>query len=195
MADSTTRRVRRKRGGSETKGADFMVEESKYGNREVRRDWQKKVDDIKLLHDAVHALQDLRDAHRGDGLTDVDDLWMEALLEEKVAVLRFVAMSNSQVRTRTLGGIGKDAQKVCDDFLARADSASDYFELERINEEFRHTYKPPMMPTNFFMRTEVLLAEKIMKVRSLNWFDKSIETLRSERGVVVHKAEASSAAS
>lgn len=194
MADSTTRRVRRKR-GSETKGADFMVEESKYGNLETRREWQKKVDDIRLLHDAVHALQEFRDASRGDGLTDVDGLWMEALLETKVAVLRFDAMSNTQVRTRTLGGIGKDAQKVCDDFLARADSASDYFELERINEEFRHTYKPPMMPTNFFMRTEVLLAEKIMKVRSLNWFDKSIETLRSERGVVVHKAEASSSTS
>lgn len=191
MTETPTRRPRRHRAGSETKGADFRIEESKFGNKELRREWQQKVDGIKLLHDAIHALHEFRASNRGDGLTDVDGLWIEALLEEKTAVLRFEAMSNHQVRTRTLGGSGKDAQEVCDAFLAQAAATSDYFELERINEEFRFTYKPPIMPTNHFMKTEVLLAEKLMRTRSLDWFDKSISTLRSERGVVVHRDDAS----
>lgn len=190
MTEAPVRRSRRHRAGSDTKGADFRVEESKFGDKQLRRDWQVKVDGIKLLHDAIHALNEYRATNRGDGLTDVDGLWIESILEEKVAVLRFDVMSNEQVRTRTLGGSGKDAQQVCDEFLARADATSDYFELERINEEFRFTYKPPIMPTNHFMKTEMLLAEKLMRIRSLDWYDKSIATLRSERGVVVHRDEA-----
>lgn len=190
MTEASTRRPRRHRAGSESKGADFRIEESKFGNQQLRREWQARVDGLKLLHDAIHALREFRASNRGDGLTDVDGLWIEALLEEKTAVLRFDAMSNEQVRTRTLGGSGKDAQQVCDDFLARAEATSDYFELERINEEFRFTYKPPLMPTNHFMKTEMLLAERLMRIRSLDWYDKSIATLRSDRGVVVHRDEA-----
>jgi len=60
--------------------------------------------------------------------------------------------------------------------------------LEQVVAEFRGRYRPPIMPSSPFMRTETELAEIMMKARERNWYGQTIDELRSARAVVVHKA-------
>ena len=53
---------------------------------------------------------------------------------------------------------------------------------------FRRRYRPPIMPSSPFMRAETELAEILMKAREKNWYGQTLDELRGERGVVVHKA-------
>lgn len=183
MTDIAVPRTSRQRQPREL-GAQWRTVPSPYGNTAVREEWQARIDAITTLATAVSELQQWR-AGNQTSMQDQDFLWIEAKLEERVAVLRFSEMSDEEIRSRTL--TGEDAEQVCASYLARAAAESgDYYVLERINNEFRARYKPPIMPTNPFMRTEVQLCEALMKLRSLDWYGKSIEQLRQERGVIVH---------
>lgn len=186
MADrgSGGRRSARRRA---TAGAQCRLDASPYGDTALRREWAATADALPALPEAVVALQAWREQHRG--FDDQDSLWIEARLEERVAVLRFESMTGAEIRTRTL--TGQSVRTVCADVLARAEAAgADFFEIERINDEFRSRFKPPIMATNDFMRTETVLAELLMRHRSLNWFDQPLTRLRAERGVVVHSVPA-----
>ncbi len=186
MADEkgTTRRRAR---GQESVGAEFRLEASPYGNSALRSEWAARADALSTLDEAVATLMKWRSDHWGR--EDQDSLWIEARLEERVAVLRLQALTDDQFRSRTL--TGEDAHEVCSRTAQAARGAgSDYKELERINDEFRSRYKPPIMPTNLFMPVERDLSEKLMTSRTVDWYGKSIEELRAERGVVVHAAPA-----
>jgi len=185
MADQSGQRARRSARRRVSPGAEVRLEPSPYGDQELRARWAETADQLTTLDEAVAALASWRERHRGfDGQ---DSLWVEARLEERVAVLRFESMTDTEIRTRTL--TGEDVEVVCAEFLARAELVgADHLEIERVNEEFRHRYKPPIMPTNDFMRTETMLAELLMRRRSLNWFDRPLSELRAQRGVVVHAA-------
>jgi methane monooxygenase component A gamma chain len=173
---------------AEPEGAAFRLEPSPYGNKERRAEWQARIAALGGLRQATDLLVEWRAAHAADAVQDQDDLWIEAKLEEKVAVLRFDVMTTGQVRTETL--TGERVNEVCAAWRQRADAAADINdvdELEAIVREFRQRYRPPIMPSSPFMRAETELAEVLMKARELDWYGQSVDDLRGSRGVIVHK--------
>ena len=172
----------------EREGAEFRLEPSPYGNKAKRTDWEARVAaGTTTLHDATALLLQWRADHGGDTISDQDDLWIEAQIEHRVAVLRFDEMTNDQIRSETL--TDEKVADVCRAALAEAeDNADDPEKLEELVAGFRNRYKPPIMPSSPFMRAETELAEIMMKAREKNWYAQSLDELRDGRGVVVHKA-------
>ncbi|MCI4676364.1 methane monooxygenase [Candidatus Mycolicibacterium alkanivorans] len=186
MADEqrTARRRSRER-ETTTAGAEWRLEPSPWGDTALRAEWAARADALTTLDEAVAALMKYRTDHWG--LEDQNTLWIEARLEERVAVLRLESASDEDFRNRTL--TGEDAREICASVAERSTAAGDdYKEIERINDEFRSRYKPPIMATNLFVPAEIDLCEKLMKTRMLDWYGKSMEELRADRGVVVHAA-------
>ena len=169
-------------------GAEFRLDPSPYGNKDKRAAWEARIEaGTKSLADGVTMLLEWRADHAGDTIADQDDLWIEAQLEAKVAVLRFDEMTNDQVRNETL--TDEKVADVCQAALQEAeDNSDDPAKLEELVSEFRNRYKPPIMPSSPFMRTETELAEILMKVRELDWYGQTLDELRESRAVVVHKA-------
>lgn len=169
-------------------GAEFRLEPSPYGNKEKRAAWEARIEaGTNSLSDGVNMLLEWRRDHGDDTIADQDDLWIEAQIEARVAILRFDEMTNDQVRNETL--TDEKVVDVCRAALTEAeDAASDPDKLEEIVAEFRNRYKPPIMPSSPFMRTETELAEILMKTRELDWYGQTLDELRGSRGVVVHKA-------
>lgn len=169
-------------------GAEFRLDPSPYGNQEKRAAWEARIETgTKSLGDGVTMLLEWRRDHADDPVADQDDLWIEAQIEARVAVLRFDEMTNDQVRSETL--TDEKVADVCQAALREAeDSADDPDQLEGIVSRFRNRYKPPIMPSSPFMRTETELAEILMKARELDWYGETLDELREGRGVVVHKA-------
>lgn len=166
-------------------GADFRTDPSPYGNATLRNEWAARADKLTDLNEAVQTLVKWRADHWG--FLDQDAIWIEARLEERVAVLRMESLSDEEFRAKTL--LGEDAAKVCADTVAAATAAgSDFKEIERINDEFRSKYKPPVMPTNHFMPAERDIAQLLQKNRVIGFKTMSEDQLRAERGVVVHSA-------
>lgn len=165
-------------------GAERRTEESPFGDREARRGWQERIAAFDKLDDALAALIEWRERHVMSSLRDQNALWIEARLEERVAVLRFQEKSNDAIRTTTL--TGEPIASVQLRFRQAAETA-DAIELEKLAAEFRLRYKPPVMPSSPFLRVETALSELLMKRRSLNWFEPSIEELRARRGATVIK--------
>jgi methane monooxygenase component A gamma chain len=167
-------------------GADFRLVPSPYGNKEKRAEWEQRIAALSGLAESVPMLLEWREAHRDEAVTDQDDLWIEARLEEVVAEARFEEMTNDQIRAETL--TDEKVAEVIERYKAEADAAGgDPGELERIVSEFRSRYRPPIMPSSPFMRAETELAEVLMKARELDWYSQSIDELREARGVIVHK--------
>ncbi|HVW33633.1 MAG TPA: methane monooxygenase [Acidimicrobiia bacterium] len=171
-----------------TEGAAFRLEPSPYGNKEKRAAWQARIEaEATTLEDAVALLLQWRSDHADDPVSDQDDLFIEAQIEHRVAVARFDEMTNDQIRSETL--TDEKVADVCQAAVADAeDHADDPDRLEAIVSAFRSRYKPPIMPSSPFMRTETVLAEILMKAREKNWYGQTLDELRESRGVVVHKA-------
>jgi methane monooxygenase component A gamma chain len=180
--------VREAQRGRAKEGAEFRLEPSPYGNKEKRSAWEAKIaEGTKSLSDAVALLLQWRADHANDPISDQDDLWIEAQIEAKVAVLRFEEMTSDQVRNETL--TDEKVADVCRAALTDAeDNADDPEKLEELVSEFRARYKPPIMPSSPFMRTETELAEILMKTRELDWYGQTLDELRESRAVIVHKA-------
>jgi methane monooxygenase component A gamma chain len=165
-------------------GAEPREESSVFEGSALRRQWSERTAGFTELGSALDALLAFREEHRHSHLSDVDRLWVEARLEERVAVLRFSALSFEDIRYRTLTG------EAIADVVARYENdakSEDAHVLERLAGEFRQRYKPPIMPTADFMRLETFLSERLMKRRSLGWFDEPIAALRARRGATVLK--------
>jgi methane monooxygenase component A gamma chain len=168
-------------------GADFRLDPSPYGDEAKRGPWVARIAALTTLAEAVPVLLQWRTDHAGDGITDKDDLWIEAQLETKVAVLRFDFMTNDQIRTETL--TNERVADVCADILLRAEEVGrDVDKLELLVAGFRDRYRPPIMPSSPFMRAETELVEFLMKARELDWYGQSLDDLRESRGVVMLKS-------
>jgi methane monooxygenase component A gamma chain len=165
-------------------GAERRTVPSPFGNREMRLEWASRIAALTRLDDAVATLIDWRERESHNHLTDKDALWIGARLEDRVAVLRFEERSNESIRTVTL--TGERIADVRERFECRAENA-DVSGLEALAAELRRLFKPPIMPSSPYMRLEVMLAEALMKKRSLNWFEPSIAELRARRGARVLK--------
>lgn len=179
--------TREKRDTNAKEGADFRIEPSPYGDETKRGPWVERIAALTTLAEAVPVLLQWRADHAGAGITDKDDLWIEAQLETKVAVLRFDSMTNEQIRTETL--THENVAEVCADVLRQAEEIGrDPDKLELLVAAFRERYRPPIMPSSPFMRTETELAEFLMKARELDWYGQSLDELRESRGVVMIKS-------
>jgi len=172
----------------EREGADFRLEPSPYGDKAKRAAWEARIAaETTSLRDAVALLLQWRTDHADDPVSDQDDLWIEAQIEHRVAVLRFDEMTNDQIRSETL--TDEKVADVCRAALDEAeDNGDDPEKLEELVAGFRGRYRPPIMPSSPFMRTETELAEILMKAREKDWYAQSLDELREGRGVVVHKA-------
>jgi methane monooxygenase component A gamma chain len=179
--------AREKRETTAKEGADFRLDPSPYGDEAKRGPWVIRIAALATLAEAVPVLLQWRADHAGDGITDKDDLWIEAQLETKVAVLRFDFMTNDQIRTETL--TNENVADVCADILRRAEEVGrDVDKLELLVAGFRDRFRPPIMPSSPFMRTETELVEFLMKARELDWYGQSLDQLRESRGVVMLKS-------
>lgn len=154
-------------------------------DNDVRDAWVIKIGQLNTLEKAAAALREFRLNHttpfRKSYELDNDYLWIEAKLEEKVAVLKARAFSDVDFRNKT--AFGEDAKTVLADAVAKMTATKDKWEAERIHIGFRQANNPPIMPVNFFLDGERVLGTKLMELRNLNYYDTSLDELRRQRGV------------
>jgi len=156
-------------------------------DNDTRDQWINRIAQLNSLDKAAEMLRQFRMDHttplRNTYELDNDYLWIEAKLEEKVAVLKARAFSEADFRNKT--AFGEDAKAILDATVAKMNAAKDKWEAEKIHIGFRQAYKPPIMPVNFFLDGERLLGTKLMELRNLNYYDTSLAELRRQRGVKV----------
>lgn len=156
-------------------------------NNPVRDQWADKIGALNELGKAVAMLKEFRLDHTGPARRSndlwLDYLWIENLLEEKVAVLKMSAFGEQGFLSKA--ACGTDAKAVAQEWIARMNGAKDKWEAERIHWQFRQQCKPPLLPVNFWMDTDRQLGTRLMELRNLNYYDTSLEDLRKQRGVRV----------
>lgn len=153
----------------------------------TRDAWLVKIGQLNTLEKAAAALKQFRLDHttpfRKTYELDNDYLWIEAKLEEKVAVLKARAFNDEYFRHKT--AFGECAKTLLADAVAKMAATGDKWEAERIHISFRQANKPPIMPVNYFLEAERVLGTKLMELRNLNYYDTPLEELRKQRGVKV----------
>jgi methane monooxygenase component A gamma chain len=164
-------------------GATPRTEYPPFGNQSSRAEWTERLGEVASLGTALDLLIDWRGGRAGNALEEADFLWIESRIEDRVAVLRFAELSGEYIETTTL--TGEPIEKTCDAALADATAAVDVATLEAVVSAFRRDYKPPVMPTVPFMRTETELTELLIRRRSKGWYDEPLEELRRRRAAVV----------
>lgn len=164
-------------------GAAPRTEYPPFGNQSSRAEWTARLGEVTNLGAALDLLIDWRSSREGNALEEADFLWIEARIEDRVAVLRFAELSDEYIDSTTL--TGESIAQTCDAALADAEAAADVTTVEAIVSAFRREYKPPVMPTVPFMRTETELTELLIRRRSKGWYDEPLEELRRRRSAVV----------
>jgi methane monooxygenase component A gamma chain len=164
-------------------GAAPRTEYPPFGNQASRQKWTDRLADVTTLSTALELLLDWRRQHEREALEEADVLWIEARIEDRVAVLRFAELTGESIETTAL--TGESITEVCDTAIARAKAADDVAALEELAAEFRRRFKPPVIPTVPFMRTETELAELLIRRRSKGWYDQPLEELRRRRAAVL----------
>ena len=164
-------------------GAAPRTEYPPFGNQSSRAEWTERLGEVTSLGSALTLLIEWRGGREGNALEEADFLWIEARIEDRVAVLRFAELSGEFIESTTL--TGEPIEKTCDAALAEANAAVDVATLEASVATFRRDYKPPVMPTVPFMRTETELAELLIQRRSKGWYDEPLVELRRRRAAVL----------
>jgi methane monooxygenase component A gamma chain len=164
-------------------GATPRTEYPPFGNQTSRAEWTERLAQVTSLATALGLLIDWRGGREGNALEEADFLWIEARIEDRVAVLRFAELSGEFIETTTL--TGAPIAQTCDTAVAQANAAADVATLEAIVSAFRRDYKPPVMPTVPFMRTETELTELLIQHRSKGWYDEPLVELRRRRAAVL----------
>jgi methane monooxygenase component A gamma chain len=169
-----------------TKGAAGAAPRTEYppfGDQASRKEWTQRLAEVTTLSQALCLLLDWRREHDSDALEEKDVLWIEARIEDRVAVLRFAELSGEFIETTTL--TGEPIAHACERVLAEAKTAVDIAAIEAVVRTFRRRYKPPVMPTVPFLRTETDLAELLIRRRSKGWYDEPLVDLRRRRAAVL----------
>jgi methane monooxygenase component A gamma chain len=164
-------------------GATPRTEYPPFGNQTSRAEWTERLAQVTSLGTALGLLIDWRESRASDPLEEADFLWVESRIEDRVAVLRFAELSGEFIETTTL--TGAPIAQTCDAAVAEANAAVDVATLEAIVTAFRREYKPPVMPTVPFMRTETELTELLILRRSKGWYDEPLVELRRRRAAVL----------
>jgi len=166
-----------------TAGATPRTEYPPFGNQTSRTEWTERLARTDTLAEALRLLIEWRNSRAGNPLEEADFLWIEARIEDRVAVLRFAELSGESIETTTL--TGETIATVTEAALTAAREADDATAIESVVAQFRHRFKPPVMPTVPFMRTEVELAELLITRRNKGWYDEPLDELRRRRAAVV----------
>jgi methane monooxygenase component A gamma chain len=155
----------------------------------VRSEWLEKIGDLKSVKDATAFIQDFRKKYTSPFRTsyalDVDYLFIEAKIEERLAVLKALTFSPSELFSKAT--TGEAAQAVADTYIAKMDAEKDKFAAEKILITFRQLYKPPVLPVNVFFKVDTHLGSRLMELRNTDYYAESLEELRKKRGVKVLK--------
>jgi methane monooxygenase component A gamma chain len=155
----------------------------------VRQEWAPKIAALATLKDATSFIQDFRKTHTSPFRTtyalNVDYLFIEAKIEERLAVLR--SSNSSEADLTTKATTGETAQAVADAWIAKIDATKDMFVAEKILISFRQLYKPPVLPVNTFFKVDTYLQSRLMELRNTDYYAHSLEELRKKRGVKVLK--------
>jgi len=153
----------------------------------IRTEWVNKIAGLKTLAEGHAFLKDFRAKHvsvfKTDFSLELDWLWIELKIEEKVAVLKQAEFNDHQLLH--VCSCGSEAQKVANDALAAMAACEDMYEAERIHINFRLACKPPVMPVNYFLDTDRQLGTKLMELRNTDYYALPLEELRKARGVRV----------
>jgi methane monooxygenase component A gamma chain len=115
-----------------------------YGDQTSRQEWTDRLADVTTLSTALDLLIDWRRDHGREALEEADVLWIEARIEDRVAVLRFAELSGEFIETTAL--TGEPIAQACDTSLAEARAAVDVATLETVVTTFRRQYKPASCP-------------------------------------------------
>ncbi|SJM93032.1 aromatic/alkene monooxygenase hydroxylase subunit gamma [Crenothrix polyspora] len=160
---------------------------AKIHDNPTRDEWTKKIAALKSLGAGAALLTEFRAKYMSPFKTDfsleLDGLWIECKIEEKVALLKHAEFNDTRFLNSTTSGM--DAQKVANEVVAKMDACTDMYEAERIHINFRLANKPPIMPVNVFMDTDRLLGTKLMELRNTDYYALPLEELRKVRGAKV----------
>jgi len=161
---------------------------NKVHDNAVRDEWTDKISTLNSLDKAAKFLIDFRVQYttplRQSYALELDHLWIEAKIEEKVAVLKEQAFKSDRDLLHKCA-TGQDAAAAAAETQAKMAACEDKWEAEDIHINFRIAFKPPIMPTNYFMETDRILGSKLMELRNLNYYDMPLAELRKKRGVKV----------
>ena len=153
----------------------------------IRTEWSNKIAALKTVAEGHAFLTNFRAQHvsvfRSDFSLELDWLWIENKIEEKVALLKHAEFNDAQFLNNCT--CGRNAQAVADEALAKMEACTDMYEAERIHINFRLACKPPIMPVNVFLDTDRQLGTKLMELRNTDYYALPLEELRKVRGVKV----------
>ncbi len=159
----------------------------KIRNNPVRDAWLEKIGALNSVQAATKFIQDFRQRNTGPMRAsyefELDYLFIEAKIEERLAVLKANAFNDADLINKAT--TGEDAQQVAAAWIARMDAESNKYKAEKILIEFRQLYKPPVLPVNTFFKVDTHLGSRLMELRNTNYYATSLEDLRKERGVKV----------
>jgi uncharacterized protein (TIGR02118 family) len=153
--------------------------------KQLRQDWQARIAQMHSLTELTDLLVDFRKNSRPPKYTGGDFRWIEAKIEERLAKLKGEQWEPAEMMTKTTRGESLVGTK--EKYLEQIGSTTDFKELERIVDDFREHYRPPIMPVDEFLTIERELCEVLTKVRGERWWEMSQEELRAYRGAVVIK--------
>lgn len=153
----------------------------------VRDSWLAKIGELGSVDAACKFIQDFRKRFTSPFRTsyelDLDYLFIEAKIEERLAVLKANNFSDADLLGKA--ATGEDAQKVAETWIAKMNAETCKYKAEKILVEFRQMYKPPVLPVNTFFKVDTALGSRLMELRNTNYYATSLEDLRKERGVKV----------
>ncbi len=151
----------------------------------VRQEWKERIDQQQSLTDLTNLLVDFRRNSRPPKYRGGDFRWIEAKIEERLAKLKGEQWEPSEMMTKTTRGESLVGLK--EKYLEQIHDTVDFKTLERIVDDFREDYRPPIMPVDEFLVIERELCEVLTKVRGEHWWEMSQEELRAYRGAAVVK--------
>lgn len=161
---------------------------NKVHDNAARDEWALKVAALDSLNKAaaflVHFRKQYTTTLRESFDLELDHNWIEALIEQKVAVLKEREFTSNQDLLHKCA-TGESAASAVTAVLAKMAACSDKMEAEKIHINFRIDFKSPVMPTNYFMDTDRILGTKLMELRNTGYYDLSLPELRIKRGVKV----------
>ncbi len=153
----------------------------------TRNAWMAKIATLDSVAKGHAFLTDFRAKHMSPFKTDwtleLDGLWIELKIEEKLALLKHKEFNDNQLLNNCT--CGANAQQVANEVIAKMDACNDMYEAERIHINFRLACKPPVMPVNVFLDTDRQLGTKLMELRNTDYYALPLEELRKRRGVKV----------
>jgi len=161
---------------------------NKVHDNATRDEWVEKIHTLDSLDKAAAFLVHFRKQYttplRQSYDLQLDQTWIEAQIEEKVAILKEKAFTSNQDLLHKCA-TGQPAATAVADVQAKMKACTDKMEAEKIHINFRIDFKPPIMPTNYFMDADRILGSKLMELRNIGYYDLPLTELRKKRGVKV----------